>query len=118
MPCYLHGRNDNWPNENAVIPRLLDAAGQYENGQPLLLEPRNTDKLELFIVAHVLINYNFGVVPGLLSNVASKPMMILKNKFLANEPPVTQCLYQESEFPPLTVAAAKTAAGANQRNSI
>ena len=42
-------------------------------------------------------------------------MMILKIKVLADETPVTPCLYQESVFPPLTVAAAATAAGANQQ---
>ena len=98
-----------------MIPCLLDAPCQYEKGQPLLLEPRNTDKLEPFIIAHILINFNFSVVPVLQSNLASRPMMILKNNVLANETPVTLYLYQDNEFPPLTMAATATAAGANQK---
>ena len=116
-PVICTGATIVGPNEEAVIPCLLDATCQYgqPKGQPLLLEPRNTDKLEPFIIAHVRINYNSGVVPVLLSNLASKPMMILKNKVLADETPVTPCFYQKSEFPPLTVAAAATAAGANRK---
>ena len=141
-PVICTGATIIGPNEEVVIHCLLDAACQYEKGQQLLLEPRffcsarpgselmlqnlynclnlNTDKLEPFIIAHILVNFNSGVVPVLLSNVSSKPMMILKNKVLADETPLTPCLYQESEFPPLTVAAAATAAGANRKelNSI
>ena len=40
--------------------------------------------------------------------------MILK-KVLDDETPVTPCFYQQSEFPPLTVAAAATAAGVKQK---
>ena len=113
-PVICMGATIIGPNEEAVLPCLLDATCQYDKGQPLLLEPRNTDKLEPFIITHVLINYNSKVVPVLLSNLTSKPMMILKNKVLADETPVTPCLYQESEFQPLTVAAAATAAGASR----
>ena len=108
------------PNEEAVVPCLLDPACLFEKGHPLLLEPRNTDKLEPFIIAHVLINYNSAVVPVLLSSLTSKPMMILKNKVLADATPVTPRHYKKSEFPPLTVAAAATAASAGRKelNSI
>ena len=96
-PVICTGATIIGPNEETVLPCFLDAACQYETGQPLLLEPLNTDKIEPFIIAHVLINYNSGVVPILLSNLTSKQMMILKNKVLADETPVTQCLNKESE---------------------
>ena len=62
-PVICTGATIIGPNEEAVIPCLLDAANQYDKGQPLLMEPGNTEKLELYIIAHVLINYNSRVVP-------------------------------------------------------
>ena len=42
-------------------------------------------------------------------------MMILNNKVLADKTPVTPYLYQENEFPTLTVAATAAATGANRK---
>ena len=46
-PVICTGATIIYPNEKVVKPCLLDAACLYEKGQPLFLEPRNTDKLEL-----------------------------------------------------------------------
>lgn len=94
------------PHEEAVIPCLLDAATQYEQGQLLLLEPRNTGYTENLIVANVLISYNSCVVPLLLLNLSAKPMMILKNKVLADDTPATPINIQDCGPPALTVSAA------------
>ena len=48
----------------------------------------------------------------MLTNLARKPMMILKKNVLAEQTLVTPYLYQESEYPPLTLAAADTDVGA------
>ena len=101
--------------KEAMIPCLLDAACQYIQGQSLFVEPQNTDKLKPIIIAHLFINYTCSGFPVLLTNLTSMPMMIEKNKVLADKTPVTPGLYQESEFLPLTVGAAATAAGANRK---
>ena len=76
------------PLEEAVIPANLDAATQYVKGQPLLLEPRCAENMDLLIVAHVLITYTSAVIPILVSNFSNRAAMILKHNVLADDTPV------------------------------
>ena len=72
------------PNEEAVVPALLDAAENYAPGDTVPIEPRNNSSDSPLLGAPVLVSYLSPVVPPLFANLSARSVTIPKSKILAN----------------------------------
>ena len=77
------------PNEEAIVPALLDARSRYEKDATLRLEPRNLAQALPLIGGRVGINYNSAVVPVLVANISNQVATIAKGTTLGDDCKVT-----------------------------
>ena len=73
------------PNEEAVVPALLDAAENYSPGDTVLIEPRNNFSDSPLLGARVLESFRSPVVPLLFVNLCARPVTIPKSTSLADD---------------------------------
>ena len=91
-PVYCTTATTIGPHEEAVIPAMIDAADSYSKGESILLEPRNGEGMGPLIGARVLIDYSSATVPVLVANLSSQPVIIARNKILADDTPARPVL--------------------------
>ena len=84
-PVFCTSATTIGPHEEAVIPAMIDASGTYEKGESLLLEPRKGEEMGSLIGARVLVDYSSSVVPLLVANLSCHPIIIARNKVLADD---------------------------------
>ena len=82
------------PNEEMVLPALLDANAHNATNQTLLLEP-TTSKASPILKARVVVNDTPVVVPMLIANILSAPVTIEKGEILALDQPLEQHSFSE-----------------------
>ena len=80
------------PNEEAVIPALLDASTKYTPGDSILLEPRQETFAGPLLGARVLVSYSSAVVPVLITNLSNQSVTIAKDKVLCHDDRATPLL--------------------------
>ena len=73
------------PNEEAVVPALLDAAENNAPGDTVLIEPRNNLRDSPLLGARVLVSFRSPVVPLLFANLSAQPVTIPKSKIFGDD---------------------------------
>ena len=73
------------PNEEAVVPALLDAAENNAPGDTVLIEPRNNLRDSPLLGARVLVSFRSPIIPLLFANLSARPVTIPKSKILADD---------------------------------
>ena len=80
------------PNEEGVIPELLDASTQYTQGESILLEPKQETFAGPLLGARVLVSYSSAVVPVLITNLSNQSVTIAKDNVLCDDDRATPLL--------------------------